>query len=257
MSNKLDNAVGLYLKGIRDGDTTAIERYTGDRYTQHNTHVKDGKAGFAEFFKEFVLRNPKRDIQVLRSFEDEDMVFLHVYQSLNDGAAKWVTLDFFDTDNNDKLIEHWDVISEFSESNSGGHSSISGGFQVSDLDKTEENKSMIRLMIQDLYIDRTGLDSLNKYISADQFVRHSANTMDGRQALHSFLSDPDCPLKYQEVVLCIGSGNYVATLSRATLNGEAHAQADLFRIENDKVVEHWDASEKIPPREEWLNAGKF
>ena len=26
MSKKIDNAIGLYLDGIRDGDTTAIER---------------------------------------------------------------------------------------------------------------------------------------------------------------------------------------------------------------------------------------
>jgi predicted SnoaL-like aldol condensation-catalyzing enzyme len=31
-----------------------------------------------------------------------------VYQSLNDGEAEWVTTDFFDTDENDKIIEHWD-----------------------------------------------------------------------------------------------------------------------------------------------------
>ncbi|HAW21014.1 MAG TPA: hypothetical protein DCX14_12600 [Flavobacteriales bacterium] len=257
MSKKIDNAIGLYLDGIRDGDTTAIERYTGDRYTQHNTHVKDGKAGFSEFFKEFVVRNPKRDIQVIRSFEDGNMVFLHVYQSLNDGAAKWVTLDFFDTDNDDKLIEHWDVISEFNESNYGGHSSIDGGFRVIDLDRTNENKALIRSMIRDLYIDRTGMDSLEKYVSIDQFIQHTPNSADGIQAHRSFLKDPECPLHYKEVVLCVGSGNYVATLSKATWHGDEHAQADLFRIENGKVVEHWDASEKIPPKHEWLNAGKF
>ncbi|WP_256369376.1 hypothetical protein [Tenacibaculum sp. M341] len=44
MSKKLENAKGLYLDGIRDGKIhEAINKYTGDRYTQHSTGVKDGQ----------------------------------------------------------------------------------------------------------------------------------------------------------------------------------------------------------------------
>ncbi len=35
-------------------------------------------------------------------------MFLHVYQDIDHGTAKWVTTDMFDTDANDKLVEHWD-----------------------------------------------------------------------------------------------------------------------------------------------------
>lgn len=48
---KLNNAKALYLEGIRDGHyEKAVNTYTGDRYTQHSTGVKDGKEGFIEFF---------------------------------------------------------------------------------------------------------------------------------------------------------------------------------------------------------------
>jgi len=40
-------------------------------------------------------------------------VFLHVYQNLGNGAALWVTGDLFDTDENGKVVEHWDVIQEY------------------------------------------------------------------------------------------------------------------------------------------------
>lgn len=45
---KLENVQKFYLKGIRDGDTSAVYECTGERYTQHNAHVKDGKEGFVE-----------------------------------------------------------------------------------------------------------------------------------------------------------------------------------------------------------------
>jgi len=62
MTAKLDNAIALYMEGIRDGNARqAVETYTGDRYTQHSTGVRDGVEGFVEFFEPFIERNPSRD----------------------------------------------------------------------------------------------------------------------------------------------------------------------------------------------------
>jgi predicted SnoaL-like aldol condensation-catalyzing enzyme len=111
VSRKLAHARALYLEGIRDGHArAAVTKYTGDRYTQHSTGVRDGVEGFVEFFEPFLARNPKRDIEVVRGIEDGQFVFVHVHQSLNDGASEWITMDFFDTDENDRIVEHWDVI---------------------------------------------------------------------------------------------------------------------------------------------------
>lgn len=111
MSKKSENARALYLEGIRDGRVReAVTKYTGDRYTQHSTGVADGIEGFVAFFEPFVKRCPARDIQVVRMIEDGPYVFAHVFQDINNGEAKWVTADLFDTDENDKIIEHWDVI---------------------------------------------------------------------------------------------------------------------------------------------------
>jgi len=58
MSKRLDNAMNLYLEGIRDGKAReAVTKYTGARYTQHSTGVKDGIEGFVEFFEPFIARN--------------------------------------------------------------------------------------------------------------------------------------------------------------------------------------------------------
>ena len=41
-------------------------------------------------------------------------------------------------------------------------------------------------------------------------------------------------------------------------NGEHVAYYDLFRLDNGKVVEHWDIIETILPKSEWKNQnGKF
>ncbi len=71
MSKKLQNAKNLYLEGIRNGNPrAAITNYSDAPYTQHSKGVKDGVEGFVEFFESFLARNPKREIQIIRSIED-------------------------------------------------------------------------------------------------------------------------------------------------------------------------------------------
>ena len=102
MNKKLENTKNLYPQGIRDGNIReAVTKFTGNQHTQHSTGVRDGIEGFVEFFEPFIKRNPQRDIKIIRSLVDENMIFLHVFQDINNGEARWVTTDFFDTDDND------------------------------------------------------------------------------------------------------------------------------------------------------------
>ena len=239
------------MEGIRDGNAReAIYKYTGNCYTQHSTGVKDGPEGFIEFFEPFLARNPKRDIQVIRGWEDGQDVFVHVYQSLNDGKAQWVTTDFFDTDANDKIIEHWDVIAAFHAATPSGHTAIDGPTEIKDLDKTEENKTLVRNLIIDGLMRGGNPNNLSKYISAEKYIQHNKDVPDGLAHFQRLASDPNRPLNYTEIVLLVGQGNFVATLYKANWNdgtvNQDFAQVDIFRIENGKVVEHWDNVEPVP-----------
>ncbi|MEM8556676.1 MAG: nuclear transport factor 2 family protein [Bacteroidota bacterium] len=257
MSQKLANVKALYLEGIRDGNArAAVTRYTGARYTQHSTGVRDGVEGFVEFFEPFIARNPKRDIQIVRGFEDGPYVFVHAYQSLNDGDAEWVTTDFFDTDANDKIIEHWDVIAPFTAQTPSGHTSVDGPTEISDLDQTDANKALVRAMIEDLLMRGGDATNAAAYIAGD-YIQHNAQVPDGRAAFEALLTAPDRPLWYDEIVLLVGRGNFVATLCRATWAGRPYAQVDLFRLADGRIVEHWDNAEPVPPPEETVNSGKF
>jgi predicted SnoaL-like aldol condensation-catalyzing enzyme len=257
MGKKLDNAVGLYMEGIRDGrPREAVTKYTGARYTQHSTGVKDGVEGFVAFFEPFIARNPKRHIQIIRGLEDGQYVFIHAYQSLNDGQAEWVTTDFFDTDENDKIVEHWDVIAKYAPHTPSGHTSIDGPTEVTDLDKTEANKQLVRDLIRDVLIGEAP-EKIDHYISSEKYIQHNAEVPDGLEHFKPLILAEDRELLYQELVLLVGQGNFVATLCQATWDGQPLAQVDIFRIEEGLIVEHWDNSEPVPPEEEWANSGKF
>jgi len=260
MNQKLANAKALYLEGIRDGNAReAVTKYTGSRYTQHSTGVRDGVEGFVEFFEPFIKRNPSRDIQIVRSFVDGQYVFIHAYQDINNGEAKWVTTDFFDTDSNDKIIEHWDVIAAYSDTTPSGHTTVDGETAIKDLDKTEENKAIVRQLIKDGLMRGGNPVNLPKYISSEKYIQHNKDVADGLENFQKLASMPNRPLNYEEIVLLVGQGNFVATLCKSNWNdgkvNQDNAQVDIFRLEDGKVVEHWDNIEPVPEND--VNSGKF
>lgn len=259
MSKRLENAKALYLKGIRDGNPIeAVNAYTGDRYTQHSTGVKDGREGFIEFFTDFIARNPERDIQIVRGWEDGQYVFLQVYQNIGNGQAEWVTTDFFDTDTNGKIIEHWDVISAFTGPNAKGRTQVDGPTEIVDLHQTEANKTLVRNLIQNAQINRGNPQYLDRYLHSD-YIQHTPEEPHGLVALQTIVSDSNRETNYQEIVLLVGQGNFVATLSRVQVTDDRrttmYACVDIFRCENGKVAEHWNNVETVPAND--VNSGKF
>ena len=247
MTTALENARGLYMLGIRDGQPRkAVDLYTGDRYTQHSTGVKDGRDGFVEFFEAFLHANPRREIDIVRSFQDGDFVFMNAAQSLNDGEARWVTMDILEADGQGRMIEHWDVIAEWTED-----AQIEGPTEPTDLGRTADNKALVERYISDvLTAGRT--DRLADYVSPD-LVQHDPAIDDGIGALAATLAGT----RYLETVLLIGSGDMVVALSRVDIDGTESAVMDLFRVADGRIAEQWNAKEPVPPSDELVNSGKF
>lgn len=256
----LANAQRLYLEGIRDGDVRgAVERYTGDRYTQHSTGVRDGVEGFVEFFEPFVARNQVRDIELVRCFVDGRFVFVQAAQSLNNGESRWVTTDLFDTDGNNKIIEHWDVIHAFENANPSGHTQVDGAVDITDLHRTEENKNVVRRLITEAFCESPTAE-FSEFISSETYINHNPDAPDGLESLVAMdreARERGETLYYRDIHRIIGQGNFVVSFAHQVWNGIDYAAFDIFRLENGLIVEHWDNVETLPPESELVNSGKF
>ena len=56
----------------------------------------------------------------------------------------------------------------------------------------------------------------------------------------------------------LGQGNFVLVVAEGAISDKPVAYYDLFHVENNKIAEHWDVIENIPPQSEWKNQnGKF
>ena len=252
MGKRLDNAIALYMEGIRDGRVReAVTKYTGDRYTQHSTGVADGVEGFVTFFEDFIERVQHRDIRVVRALEDGQYVFCQVSQDLNLGEARWVTTDLFDTDDDGKIIEHWDVIAPWTSDHQ-----IDGPTEVTDLEATEPNKRAVSDFVQEVLIGRDH-DRFEDYV-APALVQHELGVAQGVAGWRAHLegeADGGGPIRYQRLFRSVGQGSFVVTYCEVDRQDTAYAVFDIFRLASGRIVERWSNAEPIPA--DTGNSGKF
>ena len=253
MSKQLENAKNLYIRGLEDGAIKEVqENYMGATYTQHSTGVPDEKEGFKKFFVDFFKRHPKRKMNIVRTIEDGNFVFVHVHQFLNDGAAQWITADIFRSDDEGKIVEHWDVI-DYYPSEIGDFNPIYGNFEIIDEDKTEENKKIVRRYLVDV-LQNKEFEKFDDYIAED-LIQHNQEISQGRYAYKKYLKDNN--VIYDFVFKVMGQGNCVVAYSKVFVGEQDFAHFDIFRLEDGKIVEHWDNKEVIPNKYDLINLGKF
>ncbi|MBX2804775.1 MAG: hypothetical protein KTR19_02290 [Hyphomicrobiales bacterium] len=255
MGIRKDNVTKLYLEGIRGGDArTAVTKYTGHRYTQHSTGVADGAEGFLAFFEPFLERNPKRDIELRRILEDGRWVFCQAFQSLNDGAAKWVTTDLFYTDAEGLILEHWDTIAAYQTETLSGEDAVGGVTTIDVSADTEANKELVLEYVKQVLQERRH-DKVGQFV-AEGLIQHSPTIAAGRAGLTAWLGSEEAGA-YEMLFKLVGEGDFVVTYGKRHAGGKDIAVFNIYRLANGLIVEHWENAEEIGPRESWGNSGKF
>ena len=254
MGQGLDNLRRIYLEGITVGSAReAVLKYTGHRYTQHYTGVGDGAEGFLAFFEPFVERNPKRDIEIIRIFEDGLWVFCNAYQSLNDGAAEWVTMDMFYIDPDGLILELWDTIAPYVEITKFGGNSVRGADTVDASVDTEASKTIVREYTRQVLQERHHA-KLDQFVAGD-IVQHAPTIGAGLSGMADWLSSDEagaCGMLFQ----LFGLGDFVVIYGKRHAAGKDIAVFDLYRVVGGKIIEHRMNEEEISPRETWGNTGK-
>ena len=56
-----------------------------------------------------------------------------------------------------------------------------------------------------------------------------------------------------EVKLLLGQGDFIFIAAKGTHEGDHCLYIDLYRVEDEKLVEHWGFPESVPPQAELKN----
>jgi len=99
-----------------------------------------------------------------------------------------------------------------------------------------------------------GGKSWGGYFNGDKYIQHNPQIADNLSGLGSALqamAAQGITMKYEWVHKVLGERNFVLVVSEGAFGGKQTSFYDLFRVENGKIAEHWDAIETIPPRDQW------
>lgn len=195
-------------------------------------------------------------MNAVRALEDLDFV---VGNTENDFASRKTGFEVFRFEG-DRAVEHWDNIQERQGPNPSGRTMVDGPTEAVNLELTERNRSFVQEFVQQVLIEGR-VDRLTDFVDEDSYAEHNPRLGDGVAALLVALEAKDESgrlIDYRRIHRILAEGSFVLCVSEGRYRGVHSAFYDLFRIENGKVAEHWDTTEKIAPRSEWKNDnGKF
>ena len=242
------------------GDTDTAAALLDENYIQHNLAYGTGEAAFLGSVEYLASAPVKTTVNNIRVFEDGNYVFLHTVYNFA-GAGEQVAFDIFRFDEDGEIAEHWDNLTALAtEPNPSGHTQTDGALEVTDLDKTAENKQLVRSFVEDVLMGNDP-DALTSYFEDNRYIQHNTGIADGLDGLNAALAayaEQGIDMVYEEIHLVLGQGNFVLVASEGTLGGTPVTYYDLFRVENGKIAEHWDAIETLADASTWQNSnGKF
>jgi predicted SnoaL-like aldol condensation-catalyzing enzyme len=91
-------------------------------------------------------------------------------------------------------------------------------------------------------------DRVNDFVGDDRYFQHASKVGDGIARLKSRVSEVSKPNTAPVLIprRYVAEGNFVLAVVEARTENPT-TNYDLFRIENGRIVEHWDVLSAIPP----------
>jgi predicted SnoaL-like aldol condensation-catalyzing enzyme len=105
--------------------------------------------------------------------------------------------------------------------------------------KQEKNKELV-LEAFDMLFNNRDYEAAERYWSPN-YIQHSAHIEPGREGLFNLIRNAPEALRYEHQLI-VAEGDYVIVHGRFSGAGRpvAWVAADIVRIENGRLAEHWD-----------------
>ena len=257
MSNvqKALDLIGTFATGNAELAASLLD----EGYIQHNLAYGTGRDAFVGSVEYLASAPAETTVKNVRAFEDGDKVFLQTVYNFA-GSGEQVAFDIFRFNEEGLIAEHWDNLAEVAGPNPSGRTQIDGPTEASDLDRAEENRTLVEAFLMDVMQGKHP-EKTPEFFAGDAYLQHNTGIADGLSGLGSALealAAAGIQMVYDETHHVLAQGNFVLGVSEGTFGGKPTSYYDLWRVEDGKIAEHWDVVETIADPSDWQNEnGKF
>jgi predicted SnoaL-like aldol condensation-catalyzing enzyme len=250
-------ASNLFTAVFTDFDEQAAADLLDPDYIQHNPIIPTGAAPLLGFLP--ALKESGIAATTHRIISEGDVVVLHNTYTNADafGGETMVAFDIIRVDG-DKAVEHWDNLQAPPATTASGRSMTDGPTEVTDLHLTAENKALVSSFLDEVFLGGA-VDKAGHFITDEPGAYHQHNPLlgDGLDTMQAGLAAlAETGLEFSKVHRVVAEGNFVFSVTEGRFGGEPAAFFDLWRVQDGRIVEHWDVIEQIPAEMAHDN-GKF
>ncbi len=232
-----------FLAATRAQDAEAALQYVAPNLVQHSPLIADGKEGL----RQYIHKSSGSGLSVVRTIEDDPFVVAQ-WRSDPSGENIFAVYRFQDG----LIAEHWAFSSPDAPPNKSGHTQLDGPAKAQHLVDTAKNKAFLRRYYETFHLANKH-DRNDEFFKGDLMIRHEPGVRDG---VGEFLRDVSGLMQHRtidELKLLAGQGDLVFVAAKGTHEGSSCVYIDLYRVEEEKVAEHWGFPQNVPPQAERKN----
>ena len=235
------------FEGIANRDPDLATKYLHPgKYTEHYPYAADGIRGLRAYIQQLA---PQDHLRVVRAFEDGSYVVTQAAGQIADQSTFFEVFRFEEG----LIAEHWAFSAPAAPPNQSGHTQTDGPTTAQDLEATAQNKAFTRDYYQTFHLAGDHRNSAG-YFAGDLCIRHEPGVRDG---VAEFLHDVQELMQHrtiEEMKLLLGQGDFVFIAAKGTHEEVPCLYIDLYRVEKEKIAEHWGFFQEVPPPGQWKNS---
>ena len=116
------------------------------------------------------------------------------------------------------------------------------------------NRELVVAFYTTVFVKKQVAEGFARYVGP-VYIQHNPRAPDGAEAAVRFLTQVTTPDSISEIKRVVAENDLVVlhVHSRSNAQDRGRAIVDIFRVENGKIVEHWDVIQPVPEQAANIN----